>query len=242
MAAVIAEKQLPSPIELARLTQRRFPGESPAYRDARLSLLAEEIELRRHIERVAAQRRALPPGGELREDYVFQGPQGAVLMSELFGNHDSLVVYHWMFGPKRERPCPMCTSLLSGLDGEMPDILQRTSFVVVARSPISRMSAFAIERGWRHLRLLSCGSNSFNQDYVDEDPKGTEDNAGFSVFKRQGTTIRHFWSDEMGMETADPGQDPRGAPDPMPLWTVFDMTPHGRGSDWRPSLTYPAQR
>ena len=237
-----ADKPLPSAIELARRARRRFPNESPAYRDARLSLLAEEIELRRQIEHVAALRRALPPGGEPPEDYVFQGPQGAVLMSELFGDHDTLVVYHWMFGPKRERPCPMCTSLLSALDGEMPDILQRTAFVVLARSPISRMSAFAIERGWRHLRLLSCGGNSFNQDYVDEDPKGNEDNAGFNVFRRERATIRHFWGDEMGMETADPGQDPRGAPDPMPVWTILDMTPQGRGTDWYPSLSYAAQR
>lgn len=36
----------------------RFPNESEEYRSARDALLAEEIELRRHIERVARQRRA----------------------------------------------------------------------------------------------------------------------------------------------------------------------------------------
>ena len=239
--AAAPDRALPSPIELARRTSRHFPGESPAYRDARLALLAEEIELRRHIERVAAQRRALPPGGEVPKDYAFQGAQGAVLMSELFGPHDSLVIYNWMFGPQRERPCPMCTSMLSALDGEMPDILQRTAFVVVARSPIARMTSCAIERGWRHLRLLSsgCNGNTYNQDYANEDPDSGEDNAAFNVFKREGSTIRHFWGDEMGMETADPGQDPRGAPDPMPLWTILDMTPQGRGTDWYPALSYP---
>ena len=39
---------------------RRFPYNSDDYRKARLALLAEEIELRRHIERVATQRWALP--------------------------------------------------------------------------------------------------------------------------------------------------------------------------------------
>lgn len=237
--AAAADRTLPSAIELARRTQWHFPGESPAYRDARLALLAEEIELRRHIERVAAQRRALPPGGEAAHDYAFQGTQGAVLLSELFGDHDSLVVYNWMYGPQRERPCPMCTSMLSALDGEMPDILQRTAFVVVARSPISRMMSFAIERGWRHLRLYSSGGTSYNQDYANEDPASGQDNAMFNVFKREGSTIRHFWGSEMGMETADPGQDPRGAPDPMPLWNILDMTPQGRGKDWYPSLSYP---
>jgi predicted dithiol-disulfide oxidoreductase (DUF899 family) len=52
---------------LAQLSQR-FPGESTQYREARNALLAEEIELRRHIERVAAQRRALPPGGVVPQD------------------------------------------------------------------------------------------------------------------------------------------------------------------------------
>jgi predicted dithiol-disulfide oxidoreductase (DUF899 family) len=46
----------------------------------------------------------------------------------------------------------------------------------------------------------------------------------------------HFWSDEM--TECDPGQDPRGAPDPQPLWHVLDKTPEGRGTDWYPKLSY----
>jgi predicted dithiol-disulfide oxidoreductase (DUF899 family) len=225
------------PAKLLAESSRRFPGESAAYRHARNALLAEEIELRRHIERVAVQRRALPPGGEVQQDYRFDGEQGPVTLVQLFGEHDTLVTYNWMFGPRRERPCPMCTSLLSAFDGEMPDILQRVAFAVIARSPIERMQDFAGERGWRHLRLVSSGGNTFNRDYADEDPDG-DDNAAFNVFTRAGGRVRHFWGDEMGMQTADPGQDPRGAPDPMPLWTVLDMTPGGRGTDWYPKLDY----
>jgi predicted dithiol-disulfide oxidoreductase (DUF899 family) len=215
----------------------RFPGESAQYRRARNALLAEEIELRRHIERVAAQRRALPPGGEVPQDYVFKGETGPARMSQLFGEHDTLITYNWMFGPKRERPCPMCTSLLSALDGEMPDILQRVAFAVIARSPIERMVAFKQERGWRYLPLYSSGGNRFNREYAHEDPDGG-DNPAFNVFTRSGGVIRHFWALEMGPQTADPGQDPRGAPDPMPLWTLLDMTPGGRGTDWYPKLEY----
>jgi len=43
-----------------------FPGETPAYRDARNALLEAERELRRQIETVAAARRALPLGGSLK--------------------------------------------------------------------------------------------------------------------------------------------------------------------------------
>jgi predicted dithiol-disulfide oxidoreductase (DUF899 family) len=216
---------------------RRFPGESAEYRRARNDLLAEEIELRRHIERVAAQRRALPPGGIVPEDYRFEGESGPVTLSDMFGRHDTLVTYNWMFGPGRERPCPMCTSLLSAYDGEMPDMLQRVAFAVIGRSPIEKLAAFAKERGWRHLQLYSSAGNTFNRDYAGEDPDG-DDVPAFNVFTRSGGTVRHFWAEEMGPWTADPGQDPRGAPDVMPLWTVLDMTPGGRGSDWYPKLEY----
>src|SRR3979409_2725181 len=102
--------------ELARAGDVRFPNESAEYRRAREALLAEEIELRRHIERVAEQRRALPPGGEVRKDYAFEGEQGPASFADLFGDKQTLVVYNYMFGPQRERPCPMCTSLLSAWD------------------------------------------------------------------------------------------------------------------------------
>lgn len=217
----------------------RFPGESAEYRAARNALLAEEIELRRHIERVAAQRRALPPGGAVPEDYRFEGEHGPVSLSEMFGRHDTLITYNWMFGPTRERPCPMCTSLLGAYDGEMADILQRVAFAVIARAPIERLVAFKKERGWRHLQVYSSGANRFNQDYAGEDPEG-DDTPAINVFTKRGGEVRHFWAEEMGPQTADPGQDPRGAPDPMPIWTLLDMTPGGRGTDWYPKLEYDA--
>ena len=49
-----------------------YPNESATYRDARNKLLDAEIALRAQIEAVAAQRRALPPGGEVPQDYVFE--------------------------------------------------------------------------------------------------------------------------------------------------------------------------
>jgi predicted dithiol-disulfide oxidoreductase (DUF899 family) len=217
---------------------RRFPNESADYRKARMALLAEEIELRRHLERVAAQRRALPLGGPVPEDYEFVGEAGPIRLSEMFGDKDTLIAYNWMYGPQRKRPCPMCTSLLSAYDGEMPDVLQRVAFAVIARSPIERLTAFKAERGWRHLKLYSSADNRYNADYAFEDPSSGEDNAAFNVFVREGKVVRHFWASEMGGETADPGQDPRGAPDPMPLWNLLDMTPQGRGVDWYPKLAY----
>src|SRR3989440_4000962 len=95
-----------------------FPGESPEYRAARDRLLEQEVELRRATEAVAATRRALPPGGIVPQDYVFQqaGPDGTptdVRFSELFGaGKDTPPGYNFMFPPALDAdlPCPSCTS------------------------------------------------------------------------------------------------------------------------------------
>jgi predicted dithiol-disulfide oxidoreductase (DUF899 family) len=224
--------------ELARDNPVRMPNESAEYRAARTALLAEEIELRRHLERVAAQRRALPPGGAVTGDYRFQGEDGRETdLAGLFGDKQTLVAYRYMFGPQRERPCPMCTNLLDAWEGNADDIDQRASLVVIARSPIDKLMAWKRERGWKALRLYSDLNGAYSRDYFAVEPSGAE-NGGINVFTRRDGTVRHFWSDEM--TAADPGQDQRGAPDPAPLWMVLDTTPEGRGADWYPKLNYEA--
>jgi predicted dithiol-disulfide oxidoreductase (DUF899 family) len=224
--------------DLARDNPVRILNESADYRAARTALLAEEIELRRHIERVAAQRRALPPGAPVTGDYRFEGEDGPTDFAGLFGGKDTLIAYSFMFGPQRERPCPMCTNLLGAWEGNAADIGQRVSLVVVARSPIARLLAWKRERGWKSLRLYSDLNDAYSHDYFGLLPDGSEV-PSINVFTRRDGTIRHFWTGEMSGSTADPGQDPRGAPDPAPLWLALDMTPEGRGGDWYPKLDYP---
>lgn len=226
---------LKSPTELARQSPVRFPNESDEYRRARRELLAEEIELRRHIERVAEQRRALPAGGEVPENYRFTGETGAVTFSDLFGDKDTLAIYSYMFGPQREKPCPMCVSQMNTWENKLPDIEQRIAFVFTARSPIARLIDDKRSRGWRNIRVFSDTDGAFTRSYVSR--KG-EDVPGYNVFTRRDGKIRHFWASEMFAGSADPGQDPRGAPDLDALWTLLDTTPEGRGRDWYPKLSY----
>jgi predicted dithiol-disulfide oxidoreductase (DUF899 family) len=211
--------------EMAQRGKIRIPHESAEYRAARTALLA----------RVAAQRAELPPGGEVKGDYRFEGEAGPTDFAGLFGDKDTLAVYSYMFGPQRERPCPMCTALLGPLDGNAADLGQKIALAVVARSPIGRLAAFKQERGWRNLRLFTDLNDNYSRDYFGLLPNGSEVPA-FNVFTRKDGTIRHFYSGEM--TEGDPGQDPRGAPDLSPLWTVLDMTPEGRGADWYPKLDY----
>jgi predicted dithiol-disulfide oxidoreductase (DUF899 family) len=96
-----------------------FPGGSAEYRTARNRLLVSEIELRRATEAVAAERRELPPGGIVPEDYVFRGAAtegmaADVRLSDLFApGLDTLAIYSFMFGIDRDQPCPPCARLSS---------------------------------------------------------------------------------------------------------------------------------
>jgi predicted dithiol-disulfide oxidoreductase (DUF899 family) len=240
-------KAVVKPISARRaLHKQRFPGEGRSYRAARNQLLAAEIKLRRQIEAVAALRRKLPLGGLVPEDYAFE--EGAadladsttvrrVKMSELFERDTSLVVYSFMYGPAMAKACPMCTSMLDSLDGAALHAAQRINLVVVAKSPIQRIRAFARERGWRNLRLLSSAGNSYNLDYRGEDEKGAQSPA-LNVFTRKDGKIYHCWSSELMFVPSEPGQNSRHVDMIWPLWNLLDFTPQERGADWYPRLSY----
>jgi predicted dithiol-disulfide oxidoreductase (DUF899 family) len=238
-----------------------FPGESTEYRAARDRLLEQEVELRRAMEAVAAGRRRLPPGGLVPEDYVFRapGPGGAeteTRLSELFApGKDSLVVYSMMFPrdpgddrpgpvggrmarlPLLETPCPSCTALLDQLDGAAEHVAQQVNLVAMAKAPLARVLAFADERGWRRLRLVSSAGTAYNRDYHAETADGRQ-RPMLNVFRRQGGAVHHFWGSELLYAPTEPGQDARHVGTIEPLWNLFDLTPEGRPPGWDEQLAY----
>lgn len=238
-----------------------FPGESREYRAARDKLLAQEIELRRTMEAVAAARRELPPGGIVAEDYVFQaeGADGSptdARLSELFApGKDSLVIYSFMFprdpGDRRpgpsggrsaqlkldEGPCPSCVALLDQLDAAAEHATPLINLAVVAKAPVERVLTFAEERGWQRLRFISSAANTYNRDYLAETEEGFQ-RPMLNVFHRDGATIRHFWGSELLYAPADPGQDPRHVGTIEPFWNLLDLTREGRPGDWDEQLRY----
>jgi predicted dithiol-disulfide oxidoreductase (DUF899 family) len=237
---------IPTEIQMEHL---QYPNETAEYRAARNQLLDEEIALRAQIESVAAKRRALPLGGEIPEDYEFEriGPTCSperIRMSDLFEDHDTLILYSFMYGPERKSPCPGCTHLLDGLDGAARHIGQRASFHVVAKSSIARLAAWAHERGWEHLSLLSTAGNTYDADYFGDTSKFSKgmraqhnvpddsnwDETIFNVFKKSDGVIRHFWGSEMAFAPPAPDQHHRAGDLVDPLWGLLDMTPEGRGA------------
>ena len=224
----------------------RFPNEPAGYREARDELLQAEMELRRRTEQVAALRRTLPLGGDAAQDYAFEEGGASldddqsvrtVRLSELFGDKDTLIAYSFMYGPEMAEACPLCTSMLDGMNGQAQHVNQRASLVIVAKSPIQRIRAYARSRGWSGLRLLSSASSSYNLDYHGETGAGDQTPA-LNLFVRRDGRIRHFWCSEMMFGPRAPGQDPRHVDMIWPLWNLLDLTPQGRAGDWYPQRSY----
>ncbi len=217
----------------------RFPNESEEYRAARDRLLEAEIALRKQIADVAAMRGQLPMGGAV-EDYAFDEIVDGVVketrLSDLFApDKDTLILYSYMYGPDNPSPCPMCTGILDGLNGQAHHLSQRVNVAVVGKSPAQRLQTWADGRAWNHLRLLSSEKNGYHDDYFGQTSDGMQ-MPMCNVFQKTPNGVRHFYGSEMlyaGLEG-----DPRHMDLMFPLWNFFDLTPEGRGTDWYPSLSY----
>lgn len=184
------ESELKPTDELVATRASQFPGESEEYARARQELLAEEIEFRRHMTRLAERRQALPPSPVIAKDYRFRDDNGAdVGLADLFGDHDTLITYFWMYGPQRERRCPMCTNWLGGVDGNATDIKQRAELKILGRSPLERQKAFAMERGWRDLDFVQTIGDDYADDLGQLDDEGNESPA-FVVYQKHGDEVR----------------------------------------------------
>jgi predicted dithiol-disulfide oxidoreductase (DUF899 family) len=191
-------------------------------------------------------------GGEIPEDYVFDyinadGISATVRLSELFRGGDTLMLYHYMFprdsrddrpgpsvgamaqGPLHDGPCPSCTALIDVWDGMMPHFEGLGgNLVIVAKAPIEQVHAFAKDRDWKHVRLISALKNDFRRDYGGDGLDG-QPIPIMTVFKRwPDGAIRLHWASELVFEPSDSGQDMRHLGTVEPLWTLFDLTPGGR--------------
>jgi predicted dithiol-disulfide oxidoreductase (DUF899 family) len=204
------------------MSNPRYPNESKAYRAARDKLLKDEKKLVDMTRALAAKRRKLPLGGELKEDYVFQRASDGrkVRFSELFGDKDSLLLYSFMFGPGWDNPCPSCTSLMDGFDRSAYQVTQNAAFAGIAKAPPGRIDAWAKKRGWSQIALLSGYGSPFQADYKCQDP--ADDDMQWPVmlsFRRKRGRIHLFWATELPSNHVDTV---------WPYWNLMDFTPEGR--------------
>jgi predicted dithiol-disulfide oxidoreductase (DUF899 family) len=196
-------------------------------------LLKDEEELVAKVKAVAAKRRKLPLGGKLKEDYVFrranEGQVGeAVKFSELFGDHDTLLLYSFMFGPSWDKPCPSCTSLVDGFDRSWYQVTRDAAFVAIAKAPAERIAAWAKERGWSQIELVSGLDSPFQADYRCQGQNDDMQWPVMHVFTKRDGEIFHFWATETNSNHVDTV---------WPYWNLMDFTPEGR-----PDRDTPPQR
>jgi predicted dithiol-disulfide oxidoreductase (DUF899 family) len=219
-------------------------NESPEYLAKREEVRQAEIELMRQRERVAELRRALPPGAIIQDYEFVEGPialdEGdepvrTVRLSELFTGPDRpLVIYHFMYGKRQTNACPMCTAWIDGYNGVAHHVAQNIDLAIVAAADPVTLRAYARERGWNRLRLLSAGESTFKYDLGSEDRQGNQDST-ISVFTRdEDGTLRHFYSGHpwLAVDIKE-----RGIDELTPIWNLMDLTPQGRGK-WYASLAY----
>jgi len=211
----------------------KYPNESKEYRKARGALLKEEQALLDKTLSVAAKRRTLPLGGELKEDYVFQwandGKVGKrVKLSELFGDKNTLILYSFMYGPSWDNPCPSCTSLMDGFDRSAYQVTRDAAFAGIAKASAPKINAWAKKRGWTQIALLSGFESPFQADYKCQLDSDDMQLPVMHVFRKKGGKIHHFWATELPEDHVDTV---------WPYWNLLDFTPEGR-----PDRQTPPQR
>ena len=227
------------------LRQTNLSNESEEYLLKRDELRRAEIDLRKQRERVAELRRQLPQGPAV-EEYVFEEVSGKldaadrpiqkVRLSELFTRPDrSVVIYHFMFGKKQTKPCPMCTAWIDGINGVAHHLAQNLDLAIVAAADLATLRSHARTRRWNRLRLLSAGSSTFKYDLGSEDKEGNQDSA-ISAFTRDSDgTIHHSYT---GHPWLAPDIKERGIDELTPIWNIMDLSRQGRGTFYA-KLEYP---
>ncbi|MGE0526613.1 MAG: DUF899 family protein [Bdellovibrionales bacterium] len=215
----------------------RYPNESREYREARDLLRKEELELIQRVKAVAARRRKLPLGGLLKEDYTFQWANDEkvgepVKFSELFSGKNTLLLYSFMYGPNWDKPCPSCTSLVDGFDRSWYSVSQDAAFVAIAKAPADRINAWAKERAWTQIPLISGLNCTYQADYKCQGESDDMQLPVMHVFKKQNEEIFHFWGTEVAENHVDTV---------WPYWNLMDFTPEGRPDRLTPPQNFTSE-
>jgi len=199
-----------------------------------MDLLQQEKKLTRLKDQVAAQRRKLP-WVKVEKSYRFETEKGSQSLADLFAGRSQLVVYHFMYGPEWESPCPSCCFIADHFDGAIPHLNARdVTLAAVSRAPLAKLKALQARLGWK-FPWASSGLSDFNYDmhvsFTPEQvgrgeveynyakgPTPVEDLPGCSVFaKDDAGQVYHTYSSYA-----------RGCDILLGTYNFLDLTPKGR--------------
>lgn len=202
----------------------------------RVALLAEEKELTRRRDAVAAKVRALP-WVKVEKSYTFDAPTGKKSLADLFGPHSQLVVYHFMYDPTWSQGCRSCSFIADHYNPLAIHLTHRDiSLMTVSKAPIEKIEAFRTRMGWT-FPWVSGARTDFGHDFgvsfSDEEllngkqiynftqrPGPIRELPGLSVFARDASGIYHTYSSFA-----------RGLEDFLTAYRFIDLTPKGRDEE-----------
>lgn len=204
--------------------------------------LLKEKEITRLRDELYKERRALP-WVKVEKNYMFNSPDGAESLSDLFGGRSQLIVYHFMFGPGWKEGCPGCSFISDHIDGANLHLAHHdVTLLAVSRAPWQEFAEFKKRMGW-NFKWVSSNGSDFNFDYhVSFTPEQIEKGEIFYNFEK--SSIRHdelhgesvFYKDPHGEIFHTYSSYARAGDILIGAHNYLDLTPKGRNEkstmDW----------
>lgn len=188
--------------------------------DKEIDALQNEVDLAKQRLIEARKRRPKEPIPE----YIFRDVNGKdVLLSELFGDKDDLILVHNM-----GTGCRHCTMWADGFTGLVPHLQDRAAFVVCSPDKPEVQKRFAEKRNW-NFRMISAHENTFIKDM------GFWEESGPYPGPWPGVSTFHRDYDGKIYRIAKTHFSP--SDDFCPVWPFLDMLESGTNG-WEPQYSY----
>ena len=202
---------------------------------ARIELLKKEKAHSRQRDALTRERQALP-WVKVDKTYTFEGPDGQVSLSGLFGNKSQLIVQHFMFDPGWDAGCKSCSFMADHMDPSVVHLAQRdTAFAAVSKAQLAKLLAYKQRMRWR-FNWVSSYHSDFNRDFhVSFTDEELENKTGQYNF-REGISFPASEAPGMSVFAKNNSGDiyhtysvyGRGLENVMTAYDLLDMVPKGR--------------
>ena len=83
-----------------------------------------------------------------------------------------------------------------GLIARTYQVTQHAAFVAIAKAPADRINAWAKQRGWSQIALVSGSNSTYQADYKCQEDSDDMQLPVMHVFTKQDGKIFHFWGTE----------------------------------------------
>jgi predicted dithiol-disulfide oxidoreductase (DUF899 family) len=176
---------------------------------------------RKEIGALQAEMRALQAKIEPQpvEDVTFDGWDGEVRLSDLFGDKPDLILIHNM-GIR----CTSCTMWADGFNGVYDDLASRAAFALASPDPLDVQRKVAAARGWRFPMVRYQGEAFARAMGAWDDGFGF--NAAVSVFRKDGGRVARVSFGELGPFDGF-----------CVVYHLLDLIP-GSDANWEPKYRY----